>query len=129
MQFHSFFHINFIKSSYRDCLEEVESRITQKKKTLIVTPNPEILYDAHKDKELAKILKSSDMAIPDGVGVFVGYQIMNSRLPRWIHYWLVPFWCLRAILHGAKFSQQYGERITGSRLTPDILTLATKNHI
>ncbi|MEI6711059.1 MAG: hypothetical protein WCK88_02185 [bacterium] len=55
--------------------------------------------------------------------------MVNSRLPKWIKYCMMPFWCLRAILHSSKFSEQYGERITGSRLTPDILALAAKNHI
>jgi predicted aldo/keto reductase-like oxidoreductase len=42
---------------------------------------------------------------------------------------MLPLWCVRAILHSQKFRAQYGERITGSRLTPDILALATKNGI
>ncbi len=129
MQFNTFFGINFIKSSYVDCLSEIESRIIEKKKTLIVTPNPEILYDTRSDELLATILKSSDIAIPDGIGVFVGYQIVDSRLPKWIKYGMAPLWCVRAILHSPKFSKQYGARITGSRLTPDILALAAKNHI
>lgn len=83
MQFHTFFDIRFIKSSYTECLREIESRLQEKKKTLIVTPNPEILYDAHDDRELATILQSSDIAIPDGIGVFVGYQIVDSKLPKW----------------------------------------------
>jgi hypothetical protein len=42
---------------------------------------------------------------------------------------MMPVWCIRTILHSPTFSKQYGERITGSRLTPDILALATKNGI
>lgn len=83
MQFHTFLGIRFIKTSYAECLREIESQLKDHKKTLIVTPNPEILYDAHSDTTLAAILASSDIAIPDGVGVFVGYQILDSRLPRW----------------------------------------------
>jgi UDP-N-acetyl-D-mannosaminuronic acid transferase (WecB/TagA/CpsF family) len=129
MQFHTFFGIHFIKSSYKDCLREIETRLHKHKKTLIVTPNPEIIYDAHFDRELATILQSSDIAIPDGIGVFVGYQITDSRLPYSIKYLMLPLWCIRAILHSHSFTKQFGERITGSRLTPDILTLAAKNNI
>ncbi len=129
MQFHTFFDIHFIKASYTDCLREIESRLRKQEKTLIVTPNPEILYDAHFDKVLATILQSSDIAIPDGIGVFVGYQINDSHVPQWMKYLVLPFWCVRAILHSWKFVKQYGERITGSRLTPDILALAAKNGI
>lgn len=78
MQFHTFFDINFIKSSYSSCVREIESRLQKNEKTLLVTPNPEILYDAQSDEQLATILKSSDIAIPDGIGVFVGYQIVGS---------------------------------------------------
>lgn len=42
---------------------------------------------------------------------------------------MIPLWCMRAIAHAKTFSQQYGERITGSRLTPDILNIAAKNGI
>ncbi len=54
---------------------------------------------------------------------------MDSRLPKWMKYPMLPLWCVRAILHSRNFVKQYGERITGSRLTPDILALAAKNSI
>lgn len=41
----------------------------------------------------------------------------------------MPFWCLRAILHSHHFTRKYGERITGSRLTPDLLSMAVQNNI
>lgn len=129
MQFRTFFGIRFIQSSYEDCLRNIEKRLIEGTKTLIVTPNPEILYDAQSDSVLDAILKKSDIAIPDGVGVFVGYQITDSRLPQWMKYGMMPFWCLRAIIHSASFTKKYGERITGSRLTPDILALAAEHHI
>lgn len=44
-------------------------------------------------------------------------------------YIMLPYWCLRAILQTEEFKACYGERITGSRLTPDILALAAKNGI
>ncbi len=129
MQSHTFFGIRFILSSYEDCLRNIEKRLIEGTKTLIVTPNPEILYDAQSDSVLDAILKKSDIAIPDGVGVFVGYQITDSRLPQWMKYGMMPFWCLRAIIHSASFTKKYGERITGSHLTPDILALATEHQI
>lgn len=42
---------------------------------------------------------------------------------------MLPLWCIRTILHSPTFAKQYGARITGSRLTPDILDLAAKNGI
>jgi N-acetylglucosaminyldiphosphoundecaprenol N-acetyl-beta-D-mannosaminyltransferase len=86
MKFHTFFGVRFLKATYIECLDIISSRLKNKEQTLIVTPNPEILYDAYNDKKLAAILRSSDIAIPDGVGIFVGYQIADSKLPRWIKY-------------------------------------------
>jgi hypothetical protein len=88
-----------------------------------------MLYAATQDTTLQAILQDADMAIPDGVGIFVGYQIINSQLPRWMKYLVLPFWCLRAVIHTQEFAKKYGTRITGSRLTPDILTYAMKNTI
>lgn len=129
MFLHTFFGINFIKSSYEDCLREIQVRLVEGQKTLIVTPNPEILYAASRDTELQKILKSAQIALPDGVGIFVGYQIVSSRLPKWIKYMMLPYWCLRAIMQTGVFKACYGERITGSRITPDILSYAAQNKI
>lgn len=42
---------------------------------------------------------------------------------------MLPYWCLRAILQTDAFKEYYGERITGSRLTPDILSYAAQNQI
>lgn len=78
MLFHSFFGINFIKSSYKDCLREIHVRLVEGQKTLIVTPNPEMLYTASQDTKLQEILKSAQIALPDGIGIFVGYQILAS---------------------------------------------------
>jgi len=129
MQFHTFFGVNFIKSSYKDCLLEIQVRMVEGQKTLVVTPNPEILYAASQDAELQKILESAQITIPDGVGIFVGYQIRASRFPRWMKYIIFPYWCLRAIIQTEGFKKCYGERITGSRLTPDILLYASRNRI
>jgi len=92
MQCYTFFDIHFIKTSYSNCLREIESRLKKGEKTLIVTPNPEILYDAHNDTALATILKSSDIALPDGIGIFIGYQITDSHLPQWMKYLMIPLW-------------------------------------
>lgn len=41
-------------------------------KHYIVTPNPEFLVTAQKDRQFKKILNDSDLAIPDGVGLKLG---------------------------------------------------------
>lgn len=88
-----------------------------------------MMYTSMQDTVLQKILQNADIVIPDGVGIFVGYQITGSGLPQWTRYLLLPLWCIKAVMHTTKFTKKYGERITGSRLTPDILAYALKNNI
>lgn len=88
-----------------------------------------MLYEAEYNTELRKILQRADYALPDGAGIFVAYQIERSTLPRVFKYLLFPYWCLRAIIHGRKIKRRYGERITGSRLTRDLLHYAEQRKI
>lgn len=74
----SLWGIDFFRGTFSDCLEELEESLHAKKTTLVVTPNPEILYEASRDKSLLTILRTADYALPDGAGIFVAYQIMAS---------------------------------------------------
>lgn len=49
------------------------------KKFFIVTPNPEMLVHAHKHPEFKAILNKADIALPDGVGVFVASGLLGHR--------------------------------------------------
>ncbi len=88
-----------------------------------------MLYEAHRNATLKHILKRADYALPDGAGIFVAYQIEQSTLFRILKYLLFPYWCARAVFHGKKMKKLYGERITGSRLTRDILRYAEQKKI
>ena len=116
--------INFYKWSYTRCLAELESKISDKTTALVVTPNPEMLYEASQDRALQDVLAGADYVLPDGAGIFVAYQIQKSTLPKALKYIASVLWCVRAILHTQKIKREYGERITGSRLTRDILWFA-----
>lgn len=47
----------------------------------ICTPNPEIVMEAQKDKELMGILQEADMVVPDGIGVVWASKYSEIRLP------------------------------------------------
>lgn len=96
---------------------------------MVVTPNPEMLYDASHDDELLEVLKNALLALPDGAGIFVAYQIAESALPPFLKYVAFPLWCAKAIVHDSSFVEKYGERITGSRLTRDLIAYATEMKI
>jgi len=56
----------------------VQGWLTKKAKHYIVTPNPEIVVMAQKDLELKKIINNADLAIPDGVGLKLSGDIVNT---------------------------------------------------
>jgi len=50
----------------------------------IFTPNPEILLRAHRDAAYADVLRSADLALPDGTGVTLVQTLRDRRsLRRW----------------------------------------------
>lgn len=51
-------------------------------KFTIVTPNPEIITKAQKDKELARILNSANLSLPDGIGLAAAHRFMAFRTPK-----------------------------------------------
>jgi N-acetylglucosaminyldiphosphoundecaprenol N-acetyl-beta-D-mannosaminyltransferase len=65
--------------------------------SLIVTPNSEIIVRAEKDNELAEIIRSADLIIPDGIGLVyaskilghpLGERVTGIDLLNWILDWL-----------------------------------------
>lgn len=58
-----------------DALQKVKEFLSDGKSHYIVTPNPEIIIEANKDKELLEVLKRADLSIPDGFGLkFAGIK-------------------------------------------------------
>ncbi len=121
--------ISFYQWSYWQCLSDLCKEIANKASQLVVTPNPEMLYEAQNDSELLEVLKNAHLALPDGAGIFVAYQITESKLPSLFKYVAFPFWCLRAIIHSHSLVEEYGERITGARLTRDLIAYAAEMKI
>jgi len=60
-------------------LSEVRDSLKRKQKLFIVTPNPEIILLAQKDKDLKRVLNSADIAIPDGVGILLAQIILSQK--------------------------------------------------
>lgn len=64
--------------SLEEAVKLVGEWVKQDKKRYIVTPNPEFVMLAQKDKEFKKILNQADLAIPDGAGL----RLADRRLKR-----------------------------------------------
>ncbi len=48
---------------------------------MVVTPNPEILVDAHRDPEFRDVLNRADLALPDGFGLIIVARVFGMRIP------------------------------------------------
>lgn len=54
--------------------------MSDEKCSLIVTPNSEIVVNADKDRELLGIIESSDLIIPDGIGLVYASKLLGHPL-------------------------------------------------
>ncbi len=67
----------------RGRLSIFDKNASKRAKFIIVTPNPEIVTKAQKDKELARILNSADLSLPDGIGLAAAHRFMTFRATKW----------------------------------------------
>lgn len=63
----------------RDIVRLVEEKIKNREKFFIITPNPEFLVAASRNRKFKKILESADLAIPDGVGLIHASVILGTQ--------------------------------------------------
>lgn len=47
---------------------------------ILITPNPEIVMEANKDKEFFEIIKNAELVIPDGIGVVYASKFNKVKL-------------------------------------------------
>ena len=78
--------VGLTDATEREVLEFIITGLQkQEEKYYIVTPNPELLVIADKDKDYKKILNGAKLALPDGIGVMIGAQLLGTRLKQRIH--------------------------------------------
>jgi N-acetylglucosaminyldiphosphoundecaprenol N-acetyl-beta-D-mannosaminyltransferase len=68
-------------TSVERLLTKIDTDIKNKKKYYIVTPNPEIVMAAQKDTDLKIALNSSEVAIPDGIGLIAANKYLKLPFP------------------------------------------------
>ena len=65
----------------QDILEFITKGLEKKdEKFYVVTPNPEILVIANKNSYYKKVLNGAKIALPDGIGVVWGAQLLGKQL-------------------------------------------------
>lgn len=65
----------------KEALERCADFLRGTDQRIIVTPNPEILVDAGRDREFRDILNRADMALPDGFGLVLMAKILGRPIP------------------------------------------------
>ena len=73
--------IKINKYKMQEALAYIDSLIQAGKKSMVVTPNSEIIVMAQKDRELARILNNADLSVPDGAGVVLASRILKNPVP------------------------------------------------
>jgi N-acetylglucosaminyldiphosphoundecaprenol N-acetyl-beta-D-mannosaminyltransferase len=98
-------------------------------KNKVFTPNPEILLKAKSDKEFQRVLGRATFLTSDGIGLYIAYQILDSKFPILINIFLLPYYFFNLFFRRRYLYEKYGERICGSDLTKELLLFAEKNDI
>lgn len=54
--------------------------LNERKKTVIYTPNPEMVMAAQKDKDFLKVLQNGNILIPDGIGIVKASGLYGNKI-------------------------------------------------
>jgi N-acetylglucosaminyldiphosphoundecaprenol N-acetyl-beta-D-mannosaminyltransferase len=106
----NFLSLSIVHSTYQDFLTKIEN---PEKKTLVFTPNPEILMRASTDREFLEILGKADYLTPDANGLYTASLIEEGSG------FLMAI--LRTLFDKKSLREKYGELISGSNLTRDLV--------
>lgn len=74
--------IKICASPQRDILKEILRRIKNGEKTVVFTPNSQILLAAQKSSKNRKMLNSSTINLPDGIGVILASKLQGGKIKK-----------------------------------------------
>lgn len=72
--------VPFDAVTMEQAVAKAKKMLAEEGQHFICTPNPEIVMEAQKDKELMNILHEADMVVPDGIGVVWASKYSEIRL-------------------------------------------------
>jgi N-acetylglucosaminyldiphosphoundecaprenol N-acetyl-beta-D-mannosaminyltransferase len=93
--------INLSEITAKEALKKIAGFLAGSGQHYIVTPNPEIILEARRDKEFLNILNKADLALADGFGLQIAGRLTGQHLAR----------------------------VTGSDLTVELLPMAAREGI
>jgi len=123
------FWIKLSKLKYKKFFDEITVNNKNNSQKIIFTPNPEILLDSLSDEKFKQNLLKADYLTPDGIGIYLAYQILDSKYNKIINLALLPYYILKLFIAREDLYNKYWDRICGSDLTNDLLDHAEKNKL
>lgn len=72
--------VPFVNITPEEAVDKVTSYLNNNGKSMIFTPNPEMVMEARKNKEFMEILNSSTMNVPDGIGIVYGSKFTPNKI-------------------------------------------------
>ncbi len=115
----------------KELLNEINERIESNKKTFIITPYSEFLYRGLLDQTILRLLNKSDIAVPDGIGIFWAYKFLSLPLTFKSYFgkliqclWQVKYTLVAIIFNSKYIKSAFAEKISGSDLVWDLAKLA-----
>ena len=111
-----FLSLDIINTRYQDFLGTLFSPT---RPTLIFTPNPEMLLRAARDTEFLAILSQADVLTPDANGLYTASLMQEGSG------FLSA--CLQTLTMKKQLRAKYGDIITGSNLTRDLVSHAIES--
>ena len=63
-----------------EAVDKMMSLIDSKGKSMVFTPNPEMVMKARKDREFMEVLNSSAMNVPDGIGIVYASKFTKNPI-------------------------------------------------
>jgi N-acetylglucosaminyldiphosphoundecaprenol N-acetyl-beta-D-mannosaminyltransferase len=125
------FNIGLNSTSTSQVLRFLRYRISKAEKFFVITPNPEILLEANRDKKYAQVLNSADLAIPDGIALLAANKFLNQpTIKPKILSWLLLFYKWTIYFYIYTFNKEKLENefrlIKGRKLFEDLVKLANK---
>lgn len=73
--------VNVDSFTLKELTASLEKRLDEGRRTVIFTPNTQMLLRAEQDSGLCRLLKGSDINIPDGIGLIMASRLLGSPLP------------------------------------------------
>lgn len=72
--------VNVSSLSEREILRMIDARIKKRKRTVIYTPNPQIILSANRSSAERALLNSSDINLPDGIGLVLASRMLGGSI-------------------------------------------------